>query len=83
MSPESPNSRLTQRYTAIGGVRAGGDGRLQGHGLDTPFGTITNTLSKACEVTGTIRAVPKGPVRSMTTLPLAPTTAREPALPRS
>jgi hypothetical protein len=24
------------------------------------FGTITNTLSKACEVTGTIRAVPKG-----------------------
>ena len=24
------------------------------------FGTITNTLSKACEVTGTIRAVAKG-----------------------
>jgi uncharacterized OsmC-like protein len=26
------------------------------------FGTITNTLSKACEVTGTIRAVSKGAV---------------------
>ena len=88
-----------QRYEATGTVRAGGEGRLDAHGLAAPFdgtagridelpgpadvlcaalsacilknveriellhrnirkfGTITNTLGKACDLSGTIRAI--------------------------
>lgn len=46
MGPESPGVATTQTYEAKGSVRAGGEGRLDAHGLATPFDGTAGRLDE-------------------------------------